>query len=205
MVKVHSQKQKGFTLIELMVSLAIGSLVLIGVYDIYISQSSQYMLRYQVSDMQQSARIGMDMMSREIRMAGYDPTGNAGAGIVVATPTTIQVTLDLNGDGDIYDENENITYALYDPTGDGCLSLGRKLASGSMDPVADNFASLAFSYTLADGTITEKPGSKELSKIRQVQIVLTSQTAWPDNKYPDNGGYRTFSLQSLITLRNLPR
>lgn len=202
MIEVHTKNQKGFTLIELLVSLAMGSLVLIGVYDLYISQSNLYMLRQQVSDMHQNARIGMTLMSREIRMAGYDPTGNAGAGIVVATPTTIQVTFDLNEDGAINDASENIAYSLYDGDGDGFLDLGRKLASGSMEPVADNFASLALLYTLKDGTITENPSAEELSQIHLVQIVLTSQTAWPDSEYPDNGGYRTYTLQSLITLRN---
>ena len=203
MVKSPGKKQKGFTLIELLISLAIGSLALTALYNFYISQSRLYVLQQQVSDMQQNARTGLDMMIREIRMAGFDPTGNAGAGIVAGTPTTIQVTFDLNEDGSINDANEDIAYALYDASGDGRLALGRKVAGGSMDPVADNFASLAFSYTLLDGTVTENPSAAELSKIRQVQVLLTSQTASPDSNYPDNEGYRTYTLKSLINLRNL--
>ena len=203
MSHVPDKQQTGFTLIELLISLAIGSLVLASLYNFYITQSNLHAVREQVAEMHQNARIGMALLSREIRMAGYDPTGNAGAGIVVATPTTIQVTFDLNEDGDVNDPNEDITYLLYDSGNDGDLDLGRKPGGGSTDPVAENFASLAFSYTLADGSTTESPSAAECSNIRQVQIVLTAQTVWPDSKYPENGGYRTYTLQSVVTPRNL--
>lgn len=203
MVRLPSKKQQGFTLIELLIALATGSIVLMGLSNLYISQSNLYMLRQQVSDMQQNARIGMDKMIRDIRMTGYDPTGNAGAGVSLGEPTKIQVTFDLNEDGDVKDENEDITYSLNPSGGDGHLTLDRSVAPGKMKPIADNIESLAFSYTLADGSTTDNPSDADLSQIRQVKIVLTSQTVWPDSDYPDNGGYRTYTLQSLINLRNL--
>lgn len=205
-IKTGFRQQKGFTLIELLISLAVGSLLLAGIYNFYISQSKIHAIRQQVADMHQNARIAMALMSREIRMAGYDPTGQAGAGIVTATSTTIQVTLDLNEDGVIggpTGPDEDLTYILYDSGGDGDLDLGRKPGGGSTDPAAENFASLTFSYTLADGTTINNPTPAQHSEIRQVQIVLTAQTAWADHNYPDNGGHRTYTLQSVITPRNM--
>jgi type IV pilus assembly protein PilW len=205
-LSTSSNIQKGFTLIELLIALAVGSLLLTGIYNFYITQSKIHAVREQVAEMHQNARIGMALMTREIRMAGYDPTGQAGAAIIAATPTSIQVTIDLNEDGVIggaTGPDEDLTYLLYDSGGDGDLDLGRKPGGGSTDPVAENFASLAFSYTLTDGTVTDSPSAEELSQIRQVKIVLTAQTAWPDSNYPDNGGHRTYTLQSVITPRNL--
>jgi hypothetical protein len=40
------------------------------------------------------------------------------------------------------------------------------------------------------------------SAIRQIQLTITARTAMPDPHYPSNNGYRTYSLTSVITLRN---
>src|SRR2546426_8036533 len=69
-------------------------------------------------------RTILDMVSREIRMATYDPSGLAlgltpgpccpgfNQGIIAATPTSIRFRQDLNGDGDVLDSGEDVTYAL---------------------------------------------------------------------------------------------
>lgn len=199
--KEFSKQQIGFTLIELLISLAIGSLLLTGIYNFYITQSKIHAVREQVAEMHQNARIGMALMSREIRMAGYDLMGCNCAGIFTPTADTIRVKMDLNEDGDVDDPDEDITYSLYDSGGDGDLDLGRKPGGGSNDPAAENVESLAFEYMLADGSTTVSP--VDPSQIRRVQIVLTARTAWPDQKYPKNGGYRTYTLRSVITPRNL--
>ncbi len=154
-----------------------------------------------VATMHQNARIGMAMMTRELRMAGYDPSGKAAAGVVAATQNFIRVTIDLNEDEDVLDANEDITYSLYDSGSDGDLDLGRKPGGGSRDPAAENFERLELTYTLADGSTTAAP--VDVSQIRMIHLVLTARTARPDHKYPQNGGYRTYTLQSVITPRNL--
>ena len=39
--------------------------------------------------------------------------------------------------------------------------------------------------------------------IRQLRITITARTAKPDLQSPTNGGYRTYTLRSVITPRNL--
>ena len=53
-------------------------------------------------------------MVREIRLAGMDVTGTAGAGFSIAGPHSIQFTLDRDdgGDGDVADADEDITYGF---------------------------------------------------------------------------------------------
>jgi type IV pilus assembly protein PilW len=197
----RDRSQKGFTLIELLISLAIGSLLLTGIYNFYITQSRIYAVREQIAAMHQNARIGMALMTRELRMAGYDPTGCNCAGIFMPSAHTIRVKMDLNEDGDVADPDEDITYSLYDSGGDGDLDLGRKPGGGSNDPLAENVERLVFEYTLSDGSTTASPTAP--GQIRRVQIILTARTAWADHTYPANGGYRTYTLQSAITPRNL--
>ena len=150
--------------------------------------------------MQQNARAGMHFMARELTMAGYDPTETSGAAIVTATATTLQVSMDLNGDGDTADSDEHVTYALYDAEGDGDQDLGRDAGGGSQ-LVAENIVTLAFAYTLADETTTATPA--DLSQIRSIDVSLTARTATPDPQHATNSGYRTKTLTTTIQVRNL--
>jgi prepilin-type N-terminal cleavage/methylation domain-containing protein len=64
-------KNKGITLIELLIALVIGSILLGALYQTFIRQQKTYAIQDQVVDMQQNVRMGIDRMSRELRMAGY--------------------------------------------------------------------------------------------------------------------------------------
>ena len=44
--------------------------------------------------------------------------------------------------------------------------------------------------------------SSDEANIRQVQITITAKTAKPDPNYSANDGYRTYTLTSVVTLRN---
>ncbi len=190
----------GFTLIEMLIAMAIGTLLLAVVANTFINQRETYAIREQVSTMQQNVMGGMDFIVRELAMAGYDPTEGSGAGIVVATANLIQVSMDLSNDGDTGDADENVTYVLYDAQGDGDLDLGRNTGGGNQ-LVALNMQSLALTYTLADGTVTAAPA--DLSQIRTISVTLIARTADKDQQYPDNGGYRTVTLNSTVRVRNL--
>ena len=64
-------KQHGFTLIELMVAVSIFFFVIAAIYESFLSQQHVSLIQAQVSDMQQNARLAMDFLSKEIRMAGF--------------------------------------------------------------------------------------------------------------------------------------
>jgi len=62
--------RKGFTLIELLIALVIGSVLMAGMYRTLLSQQQTYTAGSQVANMHQNARIAVEKMTREIRMAG---------------------------------------------------------------------------------------------------------------------------------------
>ena len=108
---------KGFTLIELMITLAISSIVMTGIYAVYNAQSTARKNQQVLVDMMQNLRAGIYYMEREIRVAGFDPSKTANAGITTANLSDIQFTLDDNQDGDLVDGagidiNEQISYRL---------------------------------------------------------------------------------------------
>ena len=170
-------------------------------------QRKIYDVQEQIVEMVQTARAAMDMMTREIRMAGYDPTGTANAIITDADAGSIIFTQDLDGDGNLmdgsnWDTNERIRYNLY--ASDGIQKIGRRtgLDTAITQPVAEHVESLAFRYWNAIGVELPSPVATP-ADIRCIQNKITVRTTKPDSDYTPNGGYRTHTLTSFITPRNL--
>ena len=77
---VIQKRQIGVTVVELMVALVLGLILMGGVVQIYLSTKQTYTVTEGLSRLQESSRYSLDMMARDIRMAGYIPCGR---------PTTI--------------------------------------------------------------------------------------------------------------------
>ncbi len=196
---MHIRSQQGFNLIEMLVAMAIGAIVMAAVVNMFVNQSKAYAIRDQVTEMQQNARTGIDFLTREITMAGYDPEGTSGANIIAATANSIQFSMDLSRNGAI-EADENVTYLLYDDGEDGDLDLGRT-TDGATQLIAENIQNLALQYGLSDGTTTNAP--PDPSQVRAVEVSLTTRTKNPDAKFTANGGYRIQTLTASIQVRNL--
>jgi type IV pilus assembly protein PilW len=125
----HQKNSAGFSLLEVLIAMAISGMVMTGIYQAYVQQMRVNNTQSQVVDMQQSARVGMYFMERDIRLAGLDPSSLADSGIDVASANTITISVDMTGgeadgidndrDGTIdeagewYDRiPEQVTYAL---------------------------------------------------------------------------------------------
>ena len=72
------QKQKGFSLIEIMIALVIGMVLMGGAINIFISNNAVYKLVTELSRVQETGRFLIDFMSKEIRMAGYNGCASRG-------------------------------------------------------------------------------------------------------------------------------
>lgn len=64
-------KERGVTLIELLVTLIICSIVVAGIYRVFIAQSKAYTVQDQIVEIQQTVRGAMDTLLRDLRMTGY--------------------------------------------------------------------------------------------------------------------------------------
>ena len=199
------QTQRGFTLIELLIALAVGSLLMGGIYGILIQQRNVYAMHQQMLEMRQNVRMGLDVMTNDIRMAGFDPTGNAGAGIVTAEAGLMRFTLDRNGSGTIGDAAfEDVAYRAR--SGSLRIQSVREKASG-FQAVVDTIQRLRFCYVLA-GSDPQAPcvpqvPARELHTIRAVRLTLTARASRRDPRYTENGGYRTLERVAVVQLRNV--
>ncbi len=196
-----SQKSpNGFTLIEMVVALGLSLVTVSAIYALYVSELKAQYVREDRLEMQQQARVVIDVMSREILMAGYDPRGvnrdtdlsNDFQGITY-DPDRLIIKADLNGNGLIADPNESIAFVY-----DAKTHTLRRNTGGGNQPFGENVESLLVEYFDKEGTPTV-----DSTSISQVKITVTACTEDPDPKYVPNGGYRTVTFQSRLTPRNL--
>jgi len=86
----YKNNESGFTLVELLITMTIGLIILTALSSTFLMQRKIYDVQEQVAEMVQNARAAMDMMTREIRMAGYGaPTSDLSTWIDWVTSTTI--------------------------------------------------------------------------------------------------------------------
>jgi len=193
--------QRGVTLTELMVALVMGLATIAAVYSVHLVQVKQRIVQEDVMAMQQNARAAMDLMIRELRMAGYDPMGvNRDEGQsndffgVGYHPSELHIASDLNGNGLLTDSNESIVF-LHDAS---AFTLRRKVGAGGRQPVAEHIQSLGIQYFEERGALTTVS-----ERIRMIELTLIAQTEHHDPSYSHNEGFRTFILRSRIMPRNL--
>jgi len=178
---------RGFTLTELLVAMALSAVVMASIGYVYYTQQKSYLVQENLAAAQQNLRASMYSMERDIRMAGCDPTEKSGAGIGTAGTNTIAFTSDLNGDRDTGDTDENVTYSLGDGDGDGDNDL---LKNGNL--LAENIDALDFVY-LPTATI---------SQIRSVQVTVVAKTGRADPGYTDSGDYRNVQGTVILAAQN---
>jgi type IV pilus assembly protein PilW len=181
----RSLNEQGFTIIELLVSMAVFLLAIGAIYSTFQTQHKSYLMQQEVAAMQQNLRAAMFYMQREIRMAGCDPLGTAGAGIVTKNSDSISFTEDVRGDsagsdpdGALNDPNENITYSLNGG------NLVRDTGGGNQI-VAENIDALNFFYLDANGSETAV-----LADIRSVEITIVARISRPLRASPNNVVYK---------------
>ena len=186
--------EQGFTLVELMIAMAISGFIVSAIYMAYISQQRTYTAQDQVAEMQQNLRAAMTILSNEIRMAGYDggqgtnhsSCGFGGTssspGILTVNSNQLDFSLDLNNDGDCQDSGERLTYSLY--TTNGIQKLGRSDQGAQNRAVASNIDRIEFLYKDAVGSPTTT-----LAQVRSVQISMLARAGKPDPRYTNNKVY----------------
>ena len=170
--KKHDTQSAGFTLVEVMVSIAILSILFGTIYRTFDVFTRSYAKENVKAGVQQKTRIGIDLMARDIRLAGLDPLGLANAGFNAANTnsTSIQFTADLNYDGDLDDPFEDIRYFL----NGNQLQQTADLGTGPVtDTLLDNVIGLTFTYLNETDTPLAEPVAT--AEIRTVLISLTLQ------------------------------
>jgi hypothetical protein len=93
-----------------------------------------------------------------------------------------------------YDTNEYIKYTM---DSDYPFEIRRDTGGGRQE-FALNIQSFTFDYLDENGASTSTTAD-----VRQIRITIIARTSEADADYSPNGGYRTHTLTSVITPRNL--
>jgi len=194
MGKIHNQR--GFTLLEMLISSAIFATVLIAIYTMHITNQDTSTRGVNKIEVQQNARVAKERMLREIRMAGYDPSGAISAqatpaAVQVATGNTITFIADVSGDG----ISDRVTYRLQ---GNQLIRETASWFGATWTPnppatseLAEDVITLSFSYYDGNNNVTTA-----LANIRRIAMVITTQETV-------GGMTQTFPLTMDMRLRNL--
>jgi len=201
---------KGVTLIELLVALVIFAMLIGGVYRLFVAQSRAYTVQDHVVETQQTIRSSMEVMLRDLRMAGFD-SDNTGSQITIVTPITPgadDLTVDYEYDNltrysvrywrDANSKELRRQLTTFDPLGAGVAS--------PVDVLLENVEDLHFTYgvdtnadDLLDGWV-EANGVNPGDKVVAVRVRLTSRPQQVIQEAQQMMSPRT--LESAVTLRN---
>ena len=220
-------RRPGFTLMELIVAMGMALIVMAGTTILFSTSNQAYTQQDAVVSAEQNVRATMEIMTHELRMAGYVPInmlpGTAGAPasdvstegwsdgtfdrIEYASANRIAFSADLNSDGTV----ETITYYLQGNTlvrraweySGGAWS---EMTTGAAEVIvlADNITALSFVYTFENGvqgipSEVDATTTNDREDIRAVTIAVTGRTRIPTK----GGNYRFRTLRSYIKMRNL--
>jgi type IV pilus assembly protein PilW len=158
----------GFTVTELVLSLAIMMMVMAAMVSLLISLNRVYTAQNVIAGVQQVTRTGINIMTRDIRMAGLNPLKVDQIGILEASVNKFRFQHDSNGNGTIEaEQNEDIAYLL---NGNHQLIRQKDGNSRSNKSLIDQVKDLTFKYVDMNDEETTV-----LDDIQTVKISLTVQ------------------------------
>ena len=197
----------GFSLLELLIALAVFSFIVGGIFSNLTQSQTRYQFEQEVVEVQQTARNAADIMEREIKLAGfpiasyYDSALNwtsanserVAAGFITLGATNLVFEADLLEDGIV----DRVEYRLNGTTLE--RSARDKTAGGGApaavyQTLATNVTSLNFSYLNSSGSATTVPAD-----VRSVGILFNINTTSVD---PQNRNRRTITVQTRAAVRN---
>ena len=208
----NRSKEHGFTLVELLVAMAITAVVMAAVYTLYKTQQDSYIAQDQVVEMQQNVRASLYQMARDMRMAGFNPQRapnvggfvtqlpDDGGGTTTTNSTNIAFTIDQDSNGviDIDANTEQIAYRLDNAT--SALQKFR-VSDDTWQTVADNISAVDFVYLDLNGTditasVIANPTAQYattnlpfIDSIRSIEMSIVARTGRIDKSFGGTPAY----------------
>jgi prepilin-type N-terminal cleavage/methylation domain-containing protein len=174
----RSLRCQGFTLVELLVVLAIVSVIMTAIYSVFIHSNRVYLSQEEVVAAQQEARSALDILGREIRMAGFIAAYNKPGG------------------------GDRITSPAY-----GAGSADSAIEIAAVDNTLSRTTTLAFKSNL-DGADTDFDGNDDTEAVRYVYYHSDHPNASRRNTLTRevrlwNGGWTNISGGEQLFLENI--
>ena len=191
-----TRAEGGFSLVELLVSLALLSVVLGGVAGLLVQNSQINRAEQMSAEVQSTARNCLSMIVQVLRSAGWDPrnVGFAGVGLDPSPTNTnnfIEVLADLNEDGDTNDDGEDVTIRW----------TSERIEWRTTSDTSQPYVILADSISNdsdGDGTAETMFVADSMSNPTRITVRITARSPVPD---PRSGQYIRYTVSSEVVLR----
>jgi prepilin-type N-terminal cleavage/methylation domain-containing protein len=206
------KNKSGFTLVELIVVVAIVAILAGAIYGVFRSSNRTYVVQDAVVTMQQDARFGLKYVADQALMAGYDPRGIGGDTFgfqLNATwdglnqtcgATGLAFTVDDDQDGAVTaNDSERVAFRLQGGALQRFRNANPPTAAG-WDTIITGVdtANSFFTYVYSDQTSDNAPNATNIYKIRDVQITLAMN---PPQLYGQT--LQAKSYTTLVKCRNM--
>jgi type IV pilus assembly protein PilW len=216
-------KNSGVTLLELLIAMGICGILVAGIYRLFIAQGRAMAVQDQVVEVQQGVRGAVEILLRDLRMAGFDDD-NLNSTVIIADPLVTPVQ----------DDSITVNYEYYDTSipqyqthsvrywrdGEGSRFLRQLTVNGVARPqetLLENVTALSFVYGVdqnADGAMDDRNGNNVIDPGDWVSAAVVNAgflkpiavrvalTARPEDVNPDVKEVSPRTLVSAVTLRN---
>ena len=205
------KRERGITIIELLVALIIFAMVIRGIYKVFVSQTRAYSIQDRVVETQQNIRSAMDLLVRDLRMTGYD-SDSPDSKIDITTPLMVGTNvITIN-----YEFDNTTQYSIRYWRDDGSQTLRRQLTTVKEDGTSvahpeeillESVESLNFTYGLdTNDDYAMDSGWIQAGDIGGARIVAVRVhlSAMPEQIAPeDQKMISPRTLETVVTLRNL--
>ncbi len=206
----HNSTQRGFSLIEMMISMTIGMILMVAIAQLFYGNRQTAATQEQAARMQETARFAIQILQREIRMAGMKRTESTGifdAANPVITGTNATAGAP-NGSDEItvrFFGSDNSAGTAADNTAVDCIGNSARLNERVVDRfhIANNASgepSLFCQNTHpATGVVTDNelvPGVESL----QILVGVDTDADYSPNKYIQFND-ATINLDQVIAVR----
>lgn len=168
--------ENGFSLLETLVALAVFGFVMVGAFTLFATNNKIWAQGQSATETHQNARIAIDRMARELRIAGYDLSGvMAGlaipTGIQSANASSVTFVCDVDRNGML----DQVTYNL---SGSRILRgvstwNGTTFPAAVSNELANGVTSLSLSYYDGSDTALATPVAVgSLASVRRISVSL---------------------------------
>lgn len=211
MLAARLRSHDGFTLTEMLISMAVIALILGGLLTLQLVGQETYLTGSNQVAAQESARIGLQRMIAEVRGAGTDPTGALSAPAPVwtritgASTTAFAIQNDWNASGTIstattFTDSSGVVHGeqiLYQLSG---TTLQRQEFGIDATPqtLIDGVDALTFTYFDVNNAAIGNPGANT-SLIRTIGITLRTR---PPNQNVNTQGRTWVTMDDRARIRN---
>lgn len=204
---VAKNDSKGFSLIELLVAMAVFAILSVGIVTLFDSFQRGYTEQQVTSDIIQKARSALVFMTSEMKIAGLDPRETGEFGVVTADAATFTYDFDTPDSTDTFDGIRNVSLTMPERKTYRFIS-GRLEQVDNLGLVASpvietlipeiDTANSKFEYMKSDQTILPVPiTGSALRDIAYVRVVLTVIES------AGRSGNISRNMDALILCRNL--